>query len=209
MHEMQAMVKEFHETYGARVATKLEPLPDDRKALRLGLIREEVDELAEAMADDNLVEMYDALLDILYVSFGLLVEIGYEADPSVDDLATFRERTFQLSKIRKNFWLSTFKGRLGNLKGALAQDDVPHTVEVVVYIIADAISLSKELGLDPYPGFREVHSSNMSKLGEDGKPIISRGEELDGYPEGKVLKGPNYFKPDLAAVVTKQIEETL
>ena len=41
-------------------------------------------------------------------------------------------------------------------------------------------------------GFSEVHRSNMSKLGEDGKPIYRE--------DGKVLKGPNYFKPDLAAI---------
>ncbi len=41
--------------------------------------------------------------------------------------------------------------------------------------------------------FDEVHRSNMSKLGEDGKPIVNK--------KGKVMKGPNYFRPELAAII--------
>jgi len=44
--------------------------------------------------------------------------------------------------------------------------------------------------------FAEVHRSNMSKLGEDGKPILRESD-------GKVLKGPNYFKPDLSQFIKK------
>jgi predicted HAD superfamily Cof-like phosphohydrolase len=52
-----------------------------------------------------------------------------------------------------------------------------------------------EFGLAPlsHKAFIEVHRSNMSKLGEDGKPILRE--------DGKVLKGPNFFKPDLASIL--------
>lgn len=50
------------------------------------------------------------------------------------------------------------------------------------------------LGIPQAAVVREVHRSNMSKLGEDGKPIYREGD-------GKVLKGPGYFKPDIAAVL--------
>lgn len=133
----QMMVKEFHQKFGHPVGKVPGPLTDDQKELRLALIQEELDELTEALWDDDLVESYDACLDILYVVYGTLVA----------------------------------------------------------------------LGLDAAPGFAEVQASNMSKLGVDGQPIISRGMDEDGYPAGKIMKGPGYFKPDLKAVVKQQIQE--
>lgn len=47
----------------------------------------------------------------------------------------------------------------------------------------------------------EVHRSNMSKLGVDGKPLYSRGFELDGKPEGKILKSPLFQEPDIANAI--------
>lgn len=61
-----------------------------------------------------------------------------------------------------------------------------------------------QTGIDLDPIVDEIHRSNMTKLGADGKPIISRGEELDGKPLGKVLKGPNYEEPDIASVLAAQ-----
>lgn len=130
---MQHDVMMFHMTYGQPFALSPQPLPADRVHLRLRLIDEETDELEEALLKGDAVEAYDAALDILYVTFGLLVEMG----------------------------------------------------------------------MDAQAGFDEVQRSNMSKLGADGLPIISRGMELDGFAEGKVLKGPNYFKPDLRRVLTE------
>lgn len=50
-------------------------------------------------------------------------------------------------------------------------------------------------GIDLSPVFDEIHRSNMSKLGEDGKPIYRE--------DGKVLKGPNYFRPNIASIINK------
>ena len=112
-------VKKFMETFGQMVRTKPQ-FPDEKtRQLRYDLIREELNELEQAMKTKNLKEIADALTDILYVAYGA----GY----------------------------------------------------------AYGINLDK--------CFKEVQRANMSKLGEDGKPIYN---EI-----GKVMKGPKYYKPDL------------
>ena len=62
-----------------------------------------------------------------------------------------------------------------------------------------------EAGIPLMDVFREVHASNMSKLGDDGKPIVSDGTMLrsDGShaPAGKLMKGPGFFPPDIAGVL--------
>ena len=112
-------VKVFMEKFGQRVNTKPQ-FPDQKTMqLRFDLIKEELNELKEAMETKNLKEIADALTDILYVTYGA----GY----------------------------------------------------------AYGINLDK--------CFKEVQRANMSKLGNDGKPIFNE--------KGKVMKGPNYSKPDL------------
>ena len=116
-------VKIFMETFGQMVKTK--PQFPDKKTiqLRYDLIKEELDELEEAMKTENLKEIADALTDILYVTYGA----GY----------------------------------------------------------AYGINLDK--------CFKEVQRANMSKLDTNGKPIFNE--------KGKVMKGPNYTKPDLKQFV--------
>lgn len=89
---------------------------------------------------------------------------------------------------------------------ALRSGDLVESVDAAIDILYVTFGLLVEMGVDAEPIFDEVQRSNMSKLGEDGKPIISRGEELDGFPAGKVLKGPNYFKPDIGALLARQIQ---
>tara|TARA_B110000263_G_scaffold160466_1_gene139499 strand:+ start:81 stop:455 length:375 start_codon:yes stop_codon:yes gene_type:complete len=112
-------VKVFMETYGQEV--KLIPNFPENKILklRIDLIQEELDELKEAIDNRDIVEVADALTDILYVTYGA----GHSFGINLDDC------------------------------------------------------------------FSEVQRSNMSKLDENGKPVFN--------DSGKVLKGPNYFKPDL------------
>lgn len=129
---MQDQVRRFQVAFGAPAPDRPQALPADRVALRIELIREEFeDELIPALESGNLIESIDAAIDILYVTFGLLVEMGVPASPFFD----------------------------------------------------------------------EVHSSNMSKLGEDGKPIIAGPLDPDGLFEGRVKKGPHYFRPNLQAVL--------
>ncbi len=119
-------VQEFHETYGLPVEAELNISDAQTKMLRINLLQEELDELKEALDNNDPVETLDALIDLQYVLDGAFLSFG-----------------------------------LQGVKEA---------------------------------AFNEVHRSNMSKLGEDGKPIRRMSD-------GKVMKGPNYFKPDMAQFV--------
>lgn len=119
-------VQEFHETYGLPVKDAPDLSCPQTNELRINLLAEELEELQEAIKDNDPVEVLDALIDLQYVLDGAFLSFG-----------------------------------LRDVKDA---------------------------------AFNEVHRSNMSKLGEDGKPIRREGD-------GKVMKGPNYFKPDLAQFI--------
>jgi len=117
------MVENFMRVFKQEVHDK-PILPDwNISALRLDLITEEVKELEVALANENLVDIADALTDILYVTYGAGHAFGIDLDAC----------------------------------------------------------------------FHEVHLSNMSKLGPDEKPIYRE--------DGKVLKGPDYFDPDLESIL--------
>ena len=112
-------VKKFMETFGQEIKEKAQFPNEKITSLRYDLIKEELDELKEAMDNNDIKEVADALTDILYVTYGAGHAFGINLDKC----------------------------------------------------------------------FEEVQNSNMSKLGSDGKPIYN--------DKGKVMKGPNYFKPDL------------
>ena len=114
----------FMKTFGQEVKTKPAFSSDKINKLRIDLIKEELDELQEAMKNNDLLEVADALTDILYVTYGAGHAFGIDLDKCFD----------------------------------------------------------------------EVQNSNMSKLGENGEPIYNES--------GKVMKGPNYFKPDLSKFVS-------
>ena len=113
----------FMKTFGQDVKTKPSFSTNKINKLRIDLIKEELDELTEAMNNKDLLEVADALTDILYVTYGAGHAFGIDLDKC----------------------------------------------------------------------FEEVQNSNMSKLGVDGKPIYN--------DKGKVMKGPNYFKPNLSKFV--------
>ena len=87
------------------------------------------------------------------------------------------------------------------LKEALEAGDMIEVLDALTDIqyVLDGAYLSFGMQDLKTPAFEEVQRSNMSKLGEDGKPIVR--EE-----DGKILKGPNYFKPDLAQFIEKKDE---
>ena len=113
----------FMKIFGQEVKTKPSFSTDKINKLRLDLIKEELGELTEAMNNKDLLEVADALTDILYVTYGAGHAFGINLDKC----------------------------------------------------------------------FEEVQNSNMSKLDENGKPVYNE--------HGKVMKGPNYFKPDLSKFV--------
>jgi predicted HAD superfamily Cof-like phosphohydrolase len=114
----------FMKTFGQDVKNKPSFSTDKINKLRIDLIKEELDELKDAMDNNDLLEVADALTDILYVTYGAGHAFGIDLDKC----------------------------------------------------------------------FNEVQSSNMSKLDTNGKPIYNDA--------GKVMKGPNYFKPDLSKFVS-------
>ena len=114
----------FMKTFGQEVKSKPSFSTDKINKLRIDLIKEELDELKEAMDNNDLLEAADALTDILYVTYGAGHAFGIDLDKCFD----------------------------------------------------------------------EVQNSNMSKLSENGEPIYNES--------GKVMKGPNYFKPDLTKFVS-------
>jgi len=116
-------VKAFMNTYGQDVKEKAEFPENKIVQLRIDLIEEELNELKEAIKNKDIIEVADALTDILYVTYGAGHSFGVNLDECFD----------------------------------------------------------------------EVQRSNMSKLGEDGKPIYN--------DSGKVMKGPNYFAPNLKKIL--------
>ena len=116
-------VKIFMETFGQEIKNKPSFSSEKINDLRYELIREELDELKEALKNKDILEVADALTDILYVTYGAGHAFGIDLDKC----------------------------------------------------------------------FEEVQQSNMSKLDENGKPIYNEN--------GKVMKGPSYFKPNLTRFV--------
>ena len=122
-------VKEFHTAF--KIGHSENPradLGETKNALRYNLMKEENEEYLEAVQNNDLVEIADALGDMMYILCGTIIEHGLQ-----------------------------------------------HKIEEV---------------------FDEIQRSNMSKLGEDGKPIYRE--------DGKVMKGPNYFKPDFSKIFAER-----
>ena len=115
----------FMSTFGQEVKKKSGLSSEKINLLRISLIQEELEELSKAIKENDILEVADALTDILYVTYGAGHAFGINLDKCFD----------------------------------------------------------------------EVQKSNMSKLGKDGKPIYNE--------HGKVMKGPDYFKPDLSKFLIK------
>ena len=78
---------------------------------------------------------------------------------------------------------------LGELKSAIGKKDLKEIADALTDILYVTYGAGHAFGINLDKCFQEVQNSNMSKLGNDGKPIYNES--------GKVMKGPNYFKPDL------------
>ena len=121
-----AAVQEFHEAFGLEIQHQPTVALDEKVIdLRYNLMKEENEEYLEAAQAGDLVEVADALGDMLYILCGTIISHGFQ-----------------------------------------------DKIEAV---------------------FEEIQRSNMSKLGTDGKPIYRE--------DGKVMKGPNYFKPNIAGLL--------
>ena len=122
-------VGHFMKTFGQEIKTSADLSTDKINSLRVSLINEELEELKKAISERDILEIADALTDLLYVTYGAGHAFGIDLDKCFD----------------------------------------------------------------------EVQKSNMSKLGENSKPIYNES--------GKVLKGPNYFKPDLRKFIKRKVDK--
>ena len=89
-----------------------------------------------------------------------------------------------------NLRISLIDEELNELKSAIKNKDLKETVDALTDILYVTYGAGHAFGVNLDQCFDEVQRSNMSKLGENGNPIYN--------DQGKVMKGPNYFKPDLA-----------
>ena len=96
--------------------------------------------------------------------------------------------SFSSEKIN-NLRVSLINEELEELKEAIKNEDLKETVDALTDILYVTYGAGHAFGVDLDKCFEEVQKSNMSKLGDDGKPIYNEF--------GKVMKGPNYFKPNL------------
>ncbi len=88
-----------------------------------------------------------------------------------------------------NLRLDLIREELSELKEAVEKNDIKEVADALTDILYVTYGAGHAFGIDLDRCFNEVQKSNMSKLGEDGKPIYN--------DKGKVMKGPNYFKPNL------------
>ena len=88
-----------------------------------------------------------------------------------------------------NLRYELIKEELNELKDAIEKKDIKEVADALTGILYVTYGAGHAFGINLDKCFEEVQNSNMSKLGADGKPIYNE--------KGKVMKGPNYFKPDL------------
>ena len=96
--------------------------------------------------------------------------------------------SFPSDKINK-LRIDLIEEELNELKDAISKKDLKETIDALTDILYVTYGAGHAFGVNLDKCFEEVQNSNMSKLSEDGKPIFSEN--------GKVMKGPNYFKPNL------------
>jgi len=92
-----------------------------------------------------------------------------------------------------NLRLSLIKEELAELEEAIEKKDIKEVADALTDILYVTYGAGHAFGIDLDKCFDEVQKSNMSKLADDGKPIYN--------DQGKVMKGPNYFKPNLSKFV--------
>ena len=86
--------------------------------------------------------------------------------------------------------ISLIEEELDELKQAMKEKNLKEVADALTDILYVTYGAGHAFGIDLDKCFDEVQNSNMSKLGSDGKPIYNES--------GKVMKGPDYFKPDLS-----------
>lgn len=199
------MVMQFHLSFNHPVASS--PNHDDTKLLllRAQLIQEEIGELAHAYAAGDLVEALDALTDIEYVVEGAWLACGLMDIRDLTDTLEFHPKdtadTNPETWERRNLLvgLSNMQHHTARFVEGMARGDAIEAAKGLAGIMSAVNAAYVTTGLEPYraEAFMEVQRANMSKLGEDGKPI------LDGA--GRVVKSNQYIPPNIGKIVAHLI----
>lgn len=161
------------------------------KWFRFDLIAEEFTELGTAHATDNFVEVADALGDILFVVYGAGITFGLDLPNAVEKGRKLAESLDMYSK--DSTGPLSDAGRaiiLDVLRGAIESSDVKRVESTLAAIIVSVEYAAKILDIPLTRVVDAIYKSNLSKLGEDGKPIYV---EYNGAL--KIGKGPNYKAP--------------
>ena len=103
-----------------------------------------------------------------------------------------KKPSFSSDKIN-NLRISLIEEELNEFKEAVSKKDLKEVADALTDILYVTYGAGHAFGINLDECFKEVQSSNMSKLGDDGKPIYN--------DKGKVMKGPKYFKPDLSKFI--------
>jgi predicted HAD superfamily Cof-like phosphohydrolase len=98
-----------------------------------------------------------------------------------------------LSGDREALRVGLIKEELGELEAALKEGCIVETLDALGDLAYVVIGMAVEMGLPLAEAFDEIHRSNMTKLGEDGRPVLRE--------DGKVIKGPRFEPPDLVRVM--------
>ena len=104
-----------------------------------------------------------------------------------------KNKTGLSSEKINNLRINLINEELEEFKEAIKNNDLKETIDALTDILYVTYGAGHAFGVNLDECFDEVQKSNMSKLGEDGKPIYNEA--------GKVMKGPNYFKPDLSKFI--------
>lgn len=182
------LVKEFNTTFEVVIRdTGAVRVPEAR--LRFRLIKEELQELLDAYADCDIIELADALGDIEYVTVGAAQVFGIATEVENryrDLLITFTDEDI----IDTNpLLLETGKDLiLEDLRDAILYNKIEDVIEILASILALTTLTAARFTIQLPNVVTAIHSSNMTKLGEDGKPIFRKEDR-------KVEKGPNYLTP--------------
>ena len=104
-----------------------------------------------------------------------------------------KKPSFSSDKIN-NLRISLIEEELNEFKEAVSKKDLKEVADALTDILYVTYGAGHAFGINLDKCFEEVQKSNMSKLGNDGEPIYNE--------HGKVMKGPNYFKPDLSKFVS-------
>jgi predicted HAD superfamily Cof-like phosphohydrolase len=181
------LVNEFNTTFEVVVRdTGAVRVPEAR--LRFRLIKEEFGELLDAYEDCDIIELADALGDIEYVTVGAAQVFGLANEVS----ARYYEllNMFSADDLEENPLLlqNGQKLMLDDLRDSILYNRVEEVVEILASILAINTITAQQFAISLPAVVEAIHKSNMTKLGEDGKPIFREGDR-------KVMKGPKYTTP--------------